>query len=40
MRKWLLISLRDLTMSRYEREDWDKFVEKIHLTLQAFLSSI
>jgi dihydrofolate synthase/folylpolyglutamate synthase len=29
------LASRDLTMSRYEREDWDKFVEKIHLTLQA-----
>jgi len=24
---------RDMTMSRYEREDWDHFVEKIHLQL-------
>jgi dihydrofolate synthase / folylpolyglutamate synthase len=24
---------RDMTMSRYEREDWDRFVSKIHLSL-------
>jgi folylpolyglutamate synthase/dihydrofolate synthase len=26
---------RDMTMSRYEREDWDHFVEKIHLQLSV-----
>jgi dihydrofolate synthase/folylpolyglutamate synthase len=26
---------RDMTMSRYEREDWDRFVAKIHLSLRV-----
>lgn len=26
---------RDMTMSRYEREDWDHFVKKIHLSLDV-----
>ena len=29
------LASRDLTMSRYEREDWDRFVGKIHLSLRV-----
>lgn len=27
------LQTRDMTMSRYEREDWDRFCQKIHLSL-------
>jgi dihydrofolate synthase/folylpolyglutamate synthase len=29
------LKARDMTMSRYEREDWDRFVAKIHLSLSV-----